>query len=79
MDSIIRRYNWQIKFGIVLVCISILIFTINITVLRYTQDTMNYIFNSLGNLPISAFLVTIILNELLSIRARKSGSKSSIW
>jgi len=71
MESIIRRYSWQIKLGIALVCISILIFTIKITILKNTQDTMNYIFNSLGFLTISAFLVTIILNELLSIRARK--------
>ncbi len=70
MESIIRRYSWQLKLGIVLVCISILIFIIKITVLRNPQDTMNYIFNSLGFLPISAFLVTIILNELLSIRSR---------
>lgn len=71
MESIIRKYSWQLKLGIVLVCISIIIFTIKITVLKNTQDTMNYIFNSLGFLPISAFLVTIILNELLSIRSRK--------
>jgi len=71
MERIIRKYSWQIKLGIVLVCISIIIFTIKITVLKNTKDTMNYIFNSLGFLPISAFLVTIILNELLSIRSRK--------
>jgi hypothetical protein len=71
MESVIRRYSWQLKLGIVLVCISIHIFTIKITVLANTQDTMNYIFNSLGFLPISAFLVTLILNELFSIRSRK--------
>ncbi|NYT07650.1 MAG: hypothetical protein GKC05_05280 [Methanomicrobiales archaeon] len=70
MDHVIRKYSWQFKLGIVLVCISALIFTIKITVLENPRDTMNYIFNSLGFLPISVFLVTIVLNELLAIRAR---------
>jgi hypothetical protein len=70
MDSFLRKYAWQLRLGILLVCISILIYTIKLTVLQNTRDTMNYIFNSLGFLPISVFLVTIVLNELLAIRAR---------
>lgn len=70
MNSFVRKYSWQIRLGIVLVCVSILIFTIKLTVLQNTRDTLNYIFNSLGFLPISVFLVTIVLNELLAVRAR---------
>ena len=71
MKDFYRKYTWQVKLGIVLVCFSILIYAVKLTILQNTRDTLNYIFNSLGFLPISAFLVTIILNELLSIRARK--------
>ncbi|HON81490.1 MAG TPA: hypothetical protein PLN56_04770 [Methanoregulaceae archaeon] len=70
MDNFVRTFSWQLKLGIVLVCISALIYAIKLTVLQNTRDTMNYIFNSLGFLPISVFLVTIVLNELLAIRAR---------
>ena len=70
MYSFVRKYTWQIRLGIVLVCVSVLIYTIKLTVLQNTRDTLNYIFNSLGFLPISVFLVTIVLNELLAIRAR---------
>ena len=70
MDSFLRKYAWQIRLGVVLVCVSILIYTIKLTVLQNTRDTLNYIFNSLGFLPISVLLVTIVLNELLAIRAR---------
>ncbi|NYT17037.1 MAG: hypothetical protein GKC06_03395 [Methanomicrobiales archaeon] len=65
-----RKYTWQIRLGIVLVCVSILIYAVKLTVLQNTRDTLNYIFNALGFLPVSVFLVTIVLNELLAIRAR---------
>ena len=35
------------------------------------QDTVNYLFNSMGFLPISVLLVTIVLNSLLTIRSRR--------
>jgi len=70
MDSFMRKYTWQIRLGIVLVCVSILIYAVKLTVLQNTRDTLNYIFNALGFLPVSVFLVTIVLNELLAIRAR---------
>jgi hypothetical protein len=70
MGSFVRKYTWQIRLGIVLVCVSILIYAVKLTVLQNTRDTLNYIFNALGFLPVSVFLVTIVLNELLAIRAR---------
>ncbi len=70
MDSYLQKYAWQIRLGIVLVCISILIYAVKLTVLQNTRDTLNYIFNALGFLPVSVFLVTIVLNELLAIRSR---------
>ena len=70
MDNFVGRYSWQIKLGFILVCTSVLIYAIKLTFLKNTLDTTNYIFNSLGFLPINVFLVTIVLNELLAIRAR---------
>ena len=70
MDSFMRKYTWQIRLGIVLVCVSLLIYAVKLTVLQNTRDTLNYIFNSFGFLPISVFIVTIVINELLAIRAR---------
>ncbi len=65
------RFSWQVKLGLILVSFSIAIYSIKFLVLKNPADTLNYIFNSLGFLPISAFLVTIILNELLTRRSRK--------
>jgi hypothetical protein len=63
--------RWEIKLGIFLVLASISIYTIKLSVLHDPEGTINYIFNSLGFLPINILLVTIVLNSLLSTRARK--------
>lgn len=65
------RFSWQLKLGLVLVSFSIAVYSIKFLVLKNPTDTLNYVFNSLGFLPISAFLVTIILNELLTMRSRR--------
>ena len=63
--------RWEIKLGIFLVLTSITIYAIKLTVLNNLESTENYIFNSLGFLPINVLLVTIVLNSLLSVRARR--------
>jgi hypothetical protein len=65
------RFSWQLKLGIVLLLISAAIYSAKLLIVKNPVETLNYIFNSLGFLPISAFLVTVILNELLGIRARR--------
>ncbi len=65
------KFSWQLKLGIVLLLISVVIYTAKLLIVKNPAETLNYIFNSLGFLPISAFLVTVILNELLGIRARR--------
>ena len=65
------RFSWQVKLGLILVSISIAVYSIKFLLLKNPADTLNYVFNSLGFLPISAFLVTIILNELLTRRSRR--------
>lgn len=65
------RFSWQLKLGLALISFSIVVYSIKFLVLENPADTLNYVFNSLGFLPISAFLVTIILNELLTMRSRR--------
>jgi hypothetical protein len=65
------RFSWQLKLGLVLVSFSIVVYSIKFLVLKNPTDTLNYVSNSFGFLPISAFLVTIILNELLTMRSRR--------
>jgi hypothetical protein len=63
--------RWEIKLGIFLVLTSIVIYAIKLSVLHNLESTENYIFNALGFLPLNVLLVTIVLNSLLSVRARR--------
>lgn len=64
------RFNWEAKLAIVLVAMSVCIYTCKFLVLKNPGDTANYIFNALGFLPINVLLVTIVLNKLLVMRAK---------
>lgn len=66
-----KKLNWEGKLAILLVIMSICIFSTKIIFLKNPSDTANYIFNSLGFLPINVLLVTLVLNKLLAIRSRR--------
>ncbi len=65
------KINWEVKLAIVLVSMSLSIYSFKLVFLKNPQDTANYIFNALGFLPINVLLVTIVLNKLLAIRSRR--------
>jgi len=65
------KFNWEAKLAVVLVAMSICIYAFKLTFLKNPGDTANYIFNALGFLPINVLLVTIVLNKLLAIRAKR--------
>lgn len=63
--------TWEVRLGIVLVASSIAIYSVKYLLLGDPENTYQYIFNALGFLPINVLLVTLILNQLLSIRAKR--------
>lgn len=63
--------SWEVKLGICLVVLSLSIYTTKYLVLGDLNNTYQYIFNSLGFLPINVLLVTLIINQLLAIRAKR--------
>lgn len=65
------KINWEVKLAVVLVALSVSIYSFKLVFLKNPQDTANYIFNALGFLPINVLLVTIVLNKLLAIRSRR--------
>ncbi len=69
MGSSLR--TWEVRLGIVLVLLSVVIYTAKYLLLGDPGNTYQYIFNALGFLPINVLLVTLIINELLSIRAKR--------
>lgn len=65
------KYSWQLKLGIILLISSFVIYFLKFCILGDPENTYYYVFNALGFLPINVLLVTLVLNELLSVRARK--------
>ena len=67
------RSTWELKFGAVLILLSISIFEIKLKFLTIgkPETTYDYILSELGFLPINILLVTLILEQLLIARSKK--------
>lgn len=62
---------WQFKFGLLLICCSVSVYSIKLIAIDNLKGTIEYIFNSFGFLFINVLMVTLVINELLTIRSRK--------
>ncbi|HOS81423.1 MAG TPA: hypothetical protein PK445_01715 [Methanolinea sp.] len=69
--KVTMKYSWQVKLGIFLVFFSFSVYFLKFIILGDPENTYFYVFNALGFLPINVLLVTLVLNELLSTRARR--------
>lgn len=68
-----KHLTWEQRLIIALICASALIYAIKFLVFgdNGESNTLSYIFNSLGFLPINILIVTLIINRLLAMRAKK--------
>ncbi len=64
-------HTWEVRLGIVLVLLSVAIYAAKYLLLGDPGNTYQYIFNALGFLPINVLLVTLLINELMSVRAKR--------
>jgi len=67
------RLKWETKLGIALLCSTALIYGLKILIIgdEGVSNTLTYIFNALGFLPVNVLLVTLILNQLLAVRSKR--------
>lgn len=63
--------RWETRLGIALVASSVIIYLTKYLLLGDALNTYQYLFNAIGFLPINVLLVTVILNQLLSVRAKR--------
>lgn len=66
-----NKYSWQFKLALILIIFSCVVYFVKFIILGDPENTYFYVFNALGFLPINVLLVTLVLNELLSVRARR--------
>lgn len=69
------RPNWEFKLGVALIITTIVIYSVKFLVLKNPGDTLNYIFNSIGFLPLNVLFVTLVINRLLTIRSQREKLK----
>lgn len=66
-----NRFSWQVRLGIILVCCSGIVYSAKLILIDNLPGTIEYIFNSFGFLFINVLMVTLVINELLSLRSRR--------
>jgi hypothetical protein len=66
------KLSWEARLGIFLILISISIYYIKYLIIGDPENIFNYLFNSLGYLPLNVLLVTLILNRLLANRSKQN-------
>jgi len=67
-----KKFSWEARLACLLIAISICVYAIKFLFFgdNGESNTMSYIFNSLGFLPINILIVTLIINRLLTMRAK---------
>lgn len=68
------RHIWELKLSLALIAVTVLIYLLKILIVGDAGDsnTLTYIFNALGFLPLNVLLVTLLINGLLTMRAKKA-------
>ncbi len=68
-----KRLSWEGRLACLLIACSAAIYAIKFLFFGDTgeSNTLSYIFNSLGFLPINILIVTMIINRLLTMRAKR--------
>jgi hypothetical protein len=67
----LKAVSWEVKLGIILVVLSVSIYLIKYLILGDALNIFTFVFNALGFLPINVLFVTLLINKLLSIRAKR--------
>jgi hypothetical protein len=67
-----KRFSWEIKFGIFLIILSIIIYGIHYILFQNLEHIYLWSITSLAFLPISILFVTLIVNKLLIRRERSA-------
>ncbi|MDO8841383.1 hypothetical protein [Methanocalculus sp.] len=67
------KLKWETKLGIALICSTAIIYGLKFLIIgdEGGSNTLTYIFNAIGFLPINVLLVTVILNQLLAVRSKR--------
>ena len=69
--EIMKRYNWQINLGIILIVLSVIVYMFHFFVFRDPHHIFIYLIGDIAFVFIEVLLVTLVIHSLLSIRAKR--------
>ena len=67
-----KRYRWQIVFGITLIALSAILYYIHFLIYRDARHIFIYLLGDIAFIPVQVLFVTLIIEGLLNIREKKS-------
>ncbi len=67
-----KRFNWQIIFGLSLIVLSTLFYLLHYSIFRDSRHILLYLIGDIAFLPIQVLLVTLIIDRLLNAREKSS-------
>jgi hypothetical protein len=67
-----KKINWQIRLGAVMVALSLLVFLIHFAIFRDARDFFFYLIIDIAFVFIEVLLVTLIIDEVLKLREKRA-------
>lgn len=66
-----KKFTWEIRLGLFLICLSIIFYSCQFLLFGEGRQIVFYIFQDIAFLPISVFLVVLIVGRLLANREKR--------
>jgi hypothetical protein len=67
-----NQIRWYLFFTIILIVLSAIFYEIQIAIFHKTEDTLFYMLQDIAFVPVQVLLVTLFLNQLLTMREKRS-------
>jgi hypothetical protein len=67
-----KKFRWQIAFGLLLTFVSLLIYLLHYVIFRDSYHIFKYGLHELAFVPIEVLVVTLIIDQLLKVREKRS-------
>jgi len=66
-----KKYNWQISLGIILIIISVIVYLIHYAIFRDPHHIFIYLIGDIAFVFIEVLMVTLVIHSLLNIREKR--------
>jgi predicted DNA-binding protein YlxM (UPF0122 family) len=72
MERTMKKWNWQIRLGLILVLLSVLVYSFHYLIFRDTHHIFIYLIGDIAFVFFEVLLVTLIIHRMLSEREKRN-------